>query len=81
MSDKTQKTHHSERRFGVIAVEEGFITQNQLLKAMSTQVIDDLDGRPHRLLGRILHEEGAMTLAQIGRVLLILGMTKHALGP
>ena len=73
MADKTGEVDHSVRRFGVIAVEEGFITQGQLLKALSAQVIENLEGKPHRLLGEILCEQGAMTKDQVDEVLTILG--------
>jgi hypothetical protein len=67
---------HSERRFGVIAVEEGFISPAQLFKAMATQVEDDLNGRPHRLIGEILQQQGTMTWAEVGIVLMALGTLK-----
>lgn len=69
MSDKTKTADHGARRFGVTAVQEGFITQDQLLKALSAQVIDDLEERPHRLIGEILCDQGAMTLAHSNKVL------------
>ena len=69
MSDKKRYGEHDVRRFGVTAVKEGFITQDQLLKALSAQVIDNLEGRPHRLIGEILCDLGAMTAAQIDEVL------------
>jgi len=67
------ETNHSERRFGVIAVEEGFISPTQLFEALETQVEDDLNGRPHRLIGEILQKQGIMTWAQVGIVLMALG--------
>jgi hypothetical protein len=76
MSDKTGEIVHSEMRFGHIAVQEGFITIDQLLAALKVQVEDDLAEDPHRLLGRILCEQGAMTWAQVGKVLLILGKSE-----
>jgi hypothetical protein len=50
MSDKKGEIAHSEVRFGHIAVQEGFITLDQLLAALKAQVEDDLAGEPHRLL-------------------------------
>ncbi len=76
MSDKTGEIVHSEMRFGHIAVQEGFITIDQLLAALKVQVEDDLAEDPHRLLGRILCEQGAMTWAQVGEVLIILGKSE-----
>lgn len=69
MSDKTKAADPGARRFGVTAVQEGFLTQDQLLGALSAQVIDDLEGRPHRLIGETLCDQGAMTLAQRDEVL------------
>ncbi len=69
MSDKTKAADPGARRFGVTAVQSGFITQDQLLKALSAQVIDDLEGRHHRLIGEILCDQGAMTLAHSDKVL------------
>ena len=57
------------RRFGNIAVEKGFISGDQLKKAISEQVEDDLSGRPHRMIGMILFEKNIMTIQQIDIVL------------
>ncbi len=70
----------SEKRFGVIAIERGFVTLDQLLDAIRSQVEDDCTGKPHRLLGRILCEHGAMTYPQVGEVLLLLGRPEPVLG-
>lgn len=70
---------HNERRFGVIAVEKGIITKDQLFDALKTQVQDELDKGTHQLLGEILHRQGAMTWAQIGEVLIALGVIEGTL--
>ena len=74
MSDKTIQTDHSEKRFGVVAVQKGFITPDQLFKALKVQVQDDLEKGDHRLLGEILFDEGVMTWTQVGEVLETLGV-------
>ncbi|MES0362742.1 MAG: hypothetical protein ABUK14_02215 [Desulfobacteria bacterium] len=74
MSDQTIQTHHSEKRFGVVAVQKEFITPDQLFKALKVQVQDDLEKGDHRLLGEILFDEGAMTWTQVGEVLETLGV-------
>ena len=79
MSNKTGKTHYSEKRFGVVAVEEGLITRDQLYEALKAQLDDDIDGGPHRPLGEILLEQGAITWAQIDGVLEILGVLEKLL--
>lgn len=58
-----------EKRFGLIAIGKGFITMEQLIEAMKTQVCEDIDKKNHRLIGQILVEMGSMTLLQIGEVL------------
>jgi hypothetical protein len=74
MSDKTEDMHHSEKRFGVVAVQRGLITRDQLYEALKAQVDEGLDWGRHRRLGEILHQQGAMTWAQIDEVLEILGV-------
>ncbi len=80
MSDKTLKTDHREKRFGVIAVEQGMITRDQLFEALKAQVEDNIEKGTHRLIGEILYQQGAMTLAQIGDVLMALGVIEGMLG-
>jgi len=36
-----------DKRFGVIAVEKGFITKENLFEALKIQVEDDLSDKPH----------------------------------
>ncbi len=57
------------RRFGIIAVEFGFITPEQLKQALSEQIDDDLADNPHRLIGKIFVEKDWMTYQQIEIVL------------
>ncbi|MEK6765349.1 MAG: hypothetical protein AABY49_03865 [Planctomycetota bacterium] len=52
-------------RFGILAVNKGFVTPDQLKEALIEQVVDNLSNRPHRQLGRILFEKGLMTDKQI----------------
>ena len=58
-----------EKRFGAIAVEQGYITLEQLLEAMRVQVTEDIEKKKHRPIGQILFELGHMTDAQIEEVL------------
>lgn len=67
------ETGHLEKRFGVIAIEEGYCSPEQFIEALKAQVMDDLNKGKHRLVGRILLEQGVMTLVQIDHVLQILG--------
>ena len=67
------ETEHLEKRFGVIAIQKGYVTADQFVEALRTQVMDDINTGKHRLIGRILLEQGIMTLEQIDNVLEILG--------
>ena len=65
-----------EKRFGAIAVEQGFITLEQLLEAMKVQVTEDIEHKKHRPIGQILFELGYMTDSQIEEVLDVVVPTK-----
>jgi len=65
--DKDNETICS--RFGAIAVEQGFLTREQLLQGLNEQVDDNLTGRPHRVLGAICFTNDWMTAGQIDIVL------------
>ena len=56
-------------RFGKIAVEMGFVTEKQLNKALAEQEAEDLSNKPHRLVGKILLQNGWITDGQIDIVL------------
>jgi hypothetical protein len=57
------------KRFGVIAVEKGFITKEQLMYALNIQASENIVEGRHRLIGQILLEEKLMTEAQIDEVM------------
>ncbi len=59
-------------RFGEIAVDMGFVTEEQLKEALVEQVEDNLSSHPHRLIGYILFENGWITTKQFDNVLNIL---------
>jgi len=67
------ETEHLEKRFGVIAIEKGFCTADQFVEALKIQVMDDFTSGRHRLVGRILLEQGVLTLKQIDQILEIIG--------
>ena len=56
-------------RFGIIAVEKGFVTADQLKEALTEQADDNLSNRPHRLIGRIFFDRGWITDGQIDIVM------------
>ena len=67
------ETEHLEKRFGILAVEKGFITADQVIDALRIQVMEDIEKGKHRLIGRILLEQGLITLSQIEKLLDSLG--------
>ena len=67
------ETQHLEKRFGVLAVEKGIITADQVIEALRIQVMEDIEKGKHRLIGRILLEQGLITLSQIDDVLKSMG--------
>jgi hypothetical protein len=80
MSDNTRRTGNRELRFGVVPVEKGFITPDQLFEALKVQVREDLEKETHRLVGEILLEQGAMTPEQKDEVLEVLDGLRHVFG-
>lgn len=61
------------KRFGVIAIEKGFITAEQLIHAIEEQIRDEIGQERHRLIGEILCKKGYMTKPQCDEVLMELG--------
>ncbi len=57
------------KRFGQIAVEKGYITKEELCQALNIQIEENLHGRKHRLLGRILLELGLIDMQKMEDVL------------
>jgi hypothetical protein len=63
-----------DKRFGIVAIENGFIDADQLLEAMKMQVFEDLKGGKRRLIGEILKEKNYITDDQIEQVLRLMGI-------
>ena len=59
-----------DKRFGVIAVEKGFINKEQLFEALKVQIEEDLQNKKHNLIGIILIQLGYLTHDQADEVLL-----------
>jgi hypothetical protein len=59
-----------DKRFGVIAVEKGFINKEQLFEALKIQVEEELSGKTHTLIGIILIRLGYLTPDQADEILL-----------
>ena len=58
-----------EIRFGIIAVNKGYATAEQVIEALNIQVKEDISIGKHRKIGMILLEQGDLTLVQIDEVL------------
>jgi len=58
-----------KKRFGDIAVEKGFITEDQLAEALEVQQENDVNGWDRRLIGSVLYRLGHMTIEQVVEVL------------
>lgn len=63
-----------DKRFGALAIDKGFITLENLIAAIKIQIIENLDGSDHRLIGQILWEEGYIKTEQINDVLESMGI-------
>jgi predicted transcriptional regulator len=75
------KIVHLDKRFGVIALEKGFVTADQVVDALKTQVEEDLSSGTHRLIGRILLEKQAITFSQLDEVLVTMETTLEKVHP
>ena len=68
MQNKSKQVEHYEKRFGLIAVEKGFITTDELITALTVQVREDIEYGTHRQLGEILLDQDRMSADQIEAV-------------
>ena len=68
MSEKPRKMEFYEKRFGLIAIEKGFITPDELIKALTIQVREDIEHGTHRQIGEILLDQDIMSANQIEEV-------------
>jgi hypothetical protein len=69
MADKPGKIEHFEKQFGIVAVEKGYITADNLIEALKTQVEEEIKDKNHRLIGEILMEKDYITANEIDDVL------------
>jgi hypothetical protein len=69
MPDKPGRIEHFEKRFGIIAIEKGFIKPDNLIDALKIQVKEDIEYKNHRLIGEILMESGYIKPSQIQEIL------------
>ncbi len=52
-------------RFGVIAVDKGYINEDNLFEALALQIEENLNDDGHRLIGEILYGLGMMSEKEI----------------
>jgi hypothetical protein len=64
-----------EPRFGDVAITKRFITPDQLIRAMTVQIKEELKKKKRRLIGEILVDMGYMMNSQVEETLEILGKT------
>lgn len=71
---ETQKIikKHLGIRFGSVAIQKGFTTKRQVLKALEIQLDEDLSTGYHRPIGQILIDGSLITPVQRDEVLKIL---------
>ena len=62
-------TDQLERRFGIVAVEKGYVSPEQVLEALRIQVTENVEKKKHRFIGTILVDQGYMKHSQISEVL------------
>lgn len=65
------------RQFWQLAIKMGFIDSIQLDAALERQRRDIAAGRPGRLVGAILYQEGIMSAEQMEEVLKVMSRSAH----
>ena len=48
------ETEQLEKRFGILAVEKGFVSPEQIREALEIQVRENIEKKKHRFIGTIL---------------------------
>ena len=71
--DANRESEYPEMRFGVQAVERGFITSSNLTEVMSIQAMEKKHRGKYRFIGRILFDQGLISISQIDEVLESMG--------
>ena len=62
------------KRFGVIAIEKGFITDDQLYEAIEIQIREELESFRRRYISHILFELDYITKNQVDEILEFMGL-------
>ncbi len=74
MVKTTAKIEHYEKRFGIVAIEKGFISPEDLIEALKIQVSEEIDIGKYRFFGTILLRQDKITARQIDDVVKTLFM-------
>jgi len=69
MYQVTGNIEYYEKRFGLIAIEMGYISIDDLIRAIKIQVEEDVANKPHRLIGEILLDMNCLTATHIQEIL------------
>ena len=64
-----RKIEHYDKRFGIIAIEKGYITSDEFVEALKIQIAEDFEMGRHSPIGRILLNLDKMSARQIHEVL------------
>jgi len=67
--EKPRELTETAERFGQVAVKLGFVTPEEVRRALAIQQEDARSGRPRRLLGLVLLEEGLIDNQQLIEIL------------
>jgi hypothetical protein len=59
-----------DKKFGILAVEKGFINKDKLFEALKIQVEEGLSGESHNFIGHILIRLAYLTPEQVDQILL-----------
>lgn len=65
-------TDKRQFHFGMIAIEKGYVTADQVMKALDEQIEEEQSTGSHSWIGTILLEHGWITLAQHDDILQIM---------
>ena len=60
---------HSEVRFGVTAIQKGFVTLEQVVDALGAQIEENFKAGRHRRIGQILLEQRLIDRSQLDEIL------------
>ena len=72
MPELSKNIQKYEKQFGILAIQKGFISQDELMKALNIQVKEDMECLKHRLIGEILLDIDYITAGQIQEILNIM---------